>query len=43
MFHLSLPNWLIYCLEINTILGALIYYRIYTKTHIMRTKDEARD
>ena len=40
---ISLPGWLIVCLEVNAVLGVLVYYRIYTKTKIMRTKDEARD
>jgi len=38
-----LPNWLIYCMQINAVLGSLIFYRIYTKTKIMRTKDDFRD
>lgn len=39
----SLPTWLIYCLELNAVFGALIFYRIHSKTQIMRTKDEHRD
>jgi hypothetical protein len=40
---ITLPSWVVLALQVNAVLGTLIFYRIYTQTRIMRQKDDLRD